>query len=204
MTAGPAHAHRVPDRSRPRYGEASLTPGPPGGPAVREENAAAALEVMSRFAVDPRLLAYLPPTMAPCATSQKEGYLGHPAEAFAGYRADGVARVVCEEKHMGSRAVALVCRDEKAAEDAFGVTGATGVLHTRTGRPSFGDPHLTEQVPARLRGRHLGHRRSLALREHALGLEALDRRAAGEPLWRVHEAVFAVPAVESEPVDPRL
>jgi hypothetical protein len=41
-------------------------------------------------------------------------------------------------------------------------------------------------------------------REYALGLEALDRGARGEPLWRVHEAVFAVLALESEPVDPRL
>ncbi|MCW2503120.1 MAG: prpE, partial [Actinomycetia bacterium] len=57
---------------------------------------------------------------------------------------------------------------------------------------------------ARLRGRQLGHKRSLALREYALGSEALDRLAAGEPLWRVHEPVFAVLALESEPVDPRL
>ena len=49
-----------------------------------------------------------------------------------------------------------------------------------------------------------GRKRSLALREYALGLEALDRAARGEPLWRVHEAVFAVLALESEPVDPRL
>src|SRR5690606_1980705 len=78
--------------------------------SIREENAAAALEVMSRFAVDPRLLPYLPPTMAPTATARADGYLEHPEEAFAQYREDGVARVVCEEKHMGSRAVALVCR----------------------------------------------------------------------------------------------
>ena len=45
---------------------------------------------------------------------------------------------------------------------------------------------------------------SLALREYALGLEALERFARGEPLWRVHECVFAVLALESEPVDPRL
>ncbi|MEU7512709.1 polynucleotide kinase-phosphatase [Streptomyces sp. NPDC042898] len=122
-----------------------------GNVAVREENAAAALEVMSRFAVDPRLLTYLPPTMAPTATSRAEGYLEHPAEAFAQYRADGVERVVCEEKHMGSRAVALVCRDEEAARGRFGVTGVTGVLHTRTGRPFFDDPAVTEQVLDRLR-----------------------------------------------------
>ncbi|MBA2809652.1 polynucleotide kinase-phosphatase [Streptomyces sp. KM273126] len=120
--------------------------------AVREENAAAALEVMSRFAVDPRLLPYLPPTMAPTATSQVEGYLEHPAEAFAQYEADGVARVVCEEKHMGSRAVALVCRDAAAAADRFGVTGGpTGSLYTRTGRPFFDDETMTEEILARVR-----------------------------------------------------
>ncbi len=123
-----------------------------GGVAVREENAAAALEVMSRFAVDPRLLPYLPPTMAPTATSRRDGYLEHPAEAFASYAREGVARVVCEEKHMGSRAVALVCRDADAARDRFGVDGGpTGSLYTRTGRPFFNDASVTEEILARLR-----------------------------------------------------
>ncbi|MFE6041976.1 polynucleotide kinase-phosphatase [Streptomyces sp. NPDC056452] len=119
--------------------------------AVREENAAAALEVMSRFAVDPRLLAYLPPTMAPTATSHEEGFLEHPAEAFAQYRADGVTKVVCEEKHMGSRAVALVCRDADTARERFGADGPTGALHTRTGRPFLDDVALTEVILGRLR-----------------------------------------------------
>ncbi|POX51601.1 polynucleotide kinase-phosphatase [Streptomyces sp. Ru72] len=122
-----------------------------GRVSVREENAAAALEVMSRFAVDPRLLPYLPPTMAPTATSHEEGYLEHPAEAFAQYREDGVERVVCEEKHMGSRAVALVCRDAEAAAKRFGVAGPTGSLFTRTGRPFFDDESVTEQILDRLR-----------------------------------------------------
>jgi protein phosphatase len=66
-------------------------------------------------------------------------------------------------------------------------------------------PDYTEPANlARLRQRGLAHKRSLALREYALGLEALDRVARGEPLWRVHECVFAVLALESEPVDPRL
>jgi len=56
----------------------------------------------------------------------------------------------------------------------------------------------------RLRVRNVGAKRSLAAREYALGLEALDRLVGGEPLWRVHECVFAVLALESEPVDPRL
>ncbi|GGU26077.1 polynucleotide kinase-phosphatase [Streptomyces lavendofoliae] len=130
-----------------------------GNVGVREENAAAALEVMSRFAVDPRLLAYLPPTMAPTAASREEGFLEHPAEAFAQYRSDGVERVVCEEKHMGSRAVALVCRDAEAARTRFGARGPTGALHTRTGRPFFTESMsgsatgeaMTEQVLDRLR-----------------------------------------------------
>ncbi|GAA3847053.1 polynucleotide kinase-phosphatase [Streptomyces lannensis] len=122
-----------------------------GRVSVREENAAAALEVMSRFAVDPRLLPYLPPTMAPTATSRVEGYLEHPAEAFAQYREDGVARVVCEEKHMGSRAVVLVCRDAETALSRFGVSGPTGSLYTRTGRPFFDDEAVTEEVLGRLR-----------------------------------------------------
>ncbi|MEV0371745.1 polynucleotide kinase-phosphatase [Streptomyces sp. NPDC050636] len=136
--------------------------------AVKEENSAAALEVMSRFAIDPRLLPYLPPTMAPCATSKEEarggaadeargeaaeeGYLEHPAEAFAAYRADGVREVVCEEKHMGSRAVVLVCRDEAAAAEHFGVPkGVTGALYTRTGRPFFDDAETTERILRRVR-----------------------------------------------------
>ncbi|MFI9644877.1 polynucleotide kinase-phosphatase [Streptomyces sp. NPDC052040] len=133
-----------------------------GRVAVREENAAAALEVMTRFAVDPRLLPYLPPTMAPTATSRVEGYLEHPAEAFAQYREDGVARVVCEEKHMGSRAVALVCRDAATARKRFGTgdasggasdggEGPTGALYTRTGRPFFDDGAVTEEILGRLR-----------------------------------------------------
>lgn len=122
-----------------------------GNVNVREENAAAALEVMSRFAVDPRLVPYLPPTMAPTATSSADGYLEHPAEAFAQYRKDGIAQVVCEEKHMGSRATVLICKDAGAARERFGVDGPTGSVYTRTGRPFFKDPEVTEEVLARLR-----------------------------------------------------
>ena len=68
----------------------------------------------------------------------------------------------------------------------------------------YGPDYAEPANLARLRQRGLSHKRSLALREYALGLEALDRVARGEPLWRVHECVFAVLALESEPVDPRL
>jgi protein phosphatase len=108
-----------------------------GRVTVREENAAAAIEVMSRFAVAPEQLLHLPPTMSPSATSSRPGLLEHPAEAFAYYRGEGVAEVVCQEKHMGSRAVALVRRD------------GSGVLHTRTGR-SFSGREVTTALTARL------------------------------------------------------
>ncbi len=107
-----------------------------GRVGVSAEQSAAALEVMSRFAVDPRWLPYLPPTMAPCATSALDDYLEHPEEAFAEFRAAGVQSVVCEEKHMGSRAIVLVCRDEDVAPARFGIRGP-GAVYTRTGRPFF-------------------------------------------------------------------
>ena len=107
---------------------------------VREENAAAALEVMSRFGVDPKWLIYLPPTMSPCATSDAGEWLEHPASALAYYRANGASRVVCQEKHMGSRAVVVVCRDEEVARVRFGVDrGTAGIIYTRTGRRFFDD-----------------------------------------------------------------
>jgi protein phosphatase len=107
---------------------------------IREENAAAALEVMSRFAADPRWLVYLPPAMSPCEASALPEFLEHPAEAFGYYTQEGVGRVVCEEKHMGSRAVVIVCRDGAAAERRFGVRNECGIVYTRTGRRFFDSP----------------------------------------------------------------
>lgn len=122
-----------------------------GNVTVREENAAAALEVMSRFAANPKWLIYLPPTMSPSETSREPGYLEHPAEAFGYYRHEGVPRVVCEEKHMGSRAVVIVCRDEDAARRRFGVEGeGIGIVYTRTGRRFFADTALEAELLARL------------------------------------------------------
>ena len=106
-----------------------------GNVTIREANATAALEVMSRFAANPKWLIYLPPTMSPCETSAEPGLLEHPAEAFTYFRNQGVDQVVCEEKHMGSRAVVIVCRDEHAARERFGVLeGEIGIVTTQTGR----------------------------------------------------------------------
>ncbi|MBS1792915.1 MAG: polynucleotide kinase-phosphatase [Acidobacteria bacterium] len=119
---------------------------------IREENATAALEVMSRFAANPKWLAYLPPTMSPSETSRADGFLEHPAEAFAYYRAQDVAQVVCEEKHMGSRAVVALCRDAETARTRFGVVGeGLGICATRTGRRFFEDREIETEFLERLR-----------------------------------------------------
>ena len=142
---------------------------------VRTENAAAALEVMSRFAIDPRWLIYLPPTMSPVATSTQAELLEHPAQAFEAYAADGVTQVVCEEKHMGSRAVALVCRDLESARARFGAPGdALGAVWTRTGRSFFG-PELTAALVDRIA---CGGRTGGPVRRAGVALAAARCRAA--------------------------
>lgn len=118
---------------------------------IREENAAAALEVMSRFAANPKWLIYLPPTMSPSETSSKPGLLEHPEQALGYYAKNGVQSVVCEEKHMGSRAVVVICRDEDAVRTRFGVTGeGRGIIYTRTGRRFFTSGSLEADLLDRL------------------------------------------------------
>mgnify|MGYP000871985195 FL=1 len=102
---------------------------------VGAEHAAGALEVMSRYALHPSLLPYLPPTMSPVATSGSAGFLEHPAEAFSQYAHWGIGQVICEEKHMGSRAVIYLRPGD-------------GAVYTRTGRAFF-----TPKLSARLLGR---------------------------------------------------
>ncbi|MCL2300243.1 MAG: polynucleotide kinase-phosphatase [Firmicutes bacterium] len=123
-----------------------------GGVAIREENATAAIEIMSRYAADPHWLIYLPPTMSPCETSPLEGYLEHPAQAFDYYKKRGVEKVVCERKHMGSRAVMIVCKDAAAAKACFLINdGKAGIIYTRTGRHFFDDNKIEEALLARVR-----------------------------------------------------
>ena len=68
----------------------------------------------------------------------------------------------------------------------------------------YGPEYTAQENIERLRSRGLNAKRSLALREFALGVEGLERFTRREPLRRVHECVFGVLALESEPVDPRL
>ena len=123
-----------------------------GNITVREENSAAALEVMSRFALDPRWLVYLPPTISPCDTSKLPEMLEHPAEVFTYFRNNGVSRVVCEEKHMGSRAIVVLGQDAEVIGRRFGITGeGIGTCYTRTGRRFFEDHDLETQFLERVR-----------------------------------------------------
>ena len=123
-----------------------------GNVTVREEQAAAALEVMSRFALDPRWLVYLPPTISPCETSKLPGLLEHPAEVFAYYRNNGVSSVVCEEKHMGSRAIVVAGRRSDVIERRFGIASeSAGACYSRTGRRFFEDLALEAQFLERVR-----------------------------------------------------
>jgi protein phosphatase len=84
------------------------------------------------------------------------------------------------------------------------VQPAVKVRGTEYLRIIYGPEYTAKEHMERLRQRHLGTKRSLALREFALGIEALERFVRREPLRRVHECVFGVLALESEPVDPRL
>ena len=99
---------------------------------IREENATAALEVMSRFALDPRWLIYLPPTMSPPATTHATGLLEHPAEAFAYFRATGVdaGRLRGEAHGLARRRRRLPRRRRRARAASASPTATAGVdLH---------------------------------------------------------------------------
>ena len=121
------------------------------GITIPEENTASALEVMSRFAADPHWLIYLPPTMSPCRASSMEDYMEYPWEAFQYYQKNGVERVICERKHMGSRAVIVLCRTADTAKRRFGVgDGGRGIIYTRTGRRFFEETGMEAEILERL------------------------------------------------------
>ena len=118
---------------------------------IREENAIAALEVMSRFAINPKWLIYLPPTMSPCATSDLPDFLEHPTQAINYYKKRGIEKIVCEEKHMGSRAVLVICKDENVALERFGIAqGGKGICYTRTGRNFFNNSAIEKEFLDRI------------------------------------------------------
>ena len=118
---------------------------------IDEKNVNSALEIMSRFSADPHWLIYLPPTMSPCETSQTDGFLEYPPEAFEYYRKNGIKNVVCEKKHMGSRAVIVLCHTPETAVKRFGIDdGTSGIIYTRTGRRFFDNPETERNLLKRL------------------------------------------------------
>jgi protein phosphatase len=125
-----------------------------GNVTVREQNGTAALEVISRFAANPKWLIYLPPTMSPAEASEVSGFLEHPKEAFQYFSKQKVSRVVSQRKHMGSRAIVTVCKDVESARERFGITnGEGGIIYTRTGRRFFSDSEIEDQLLERVRQR---------------------------------------------------
>jgi protein phosphatase len=106
---------------------------------------------MSRFAIDPKWLIYLPPTMSPCETSSEQELLEHPREALAYFRRNAQHRAICEQKHMGSRAIAIVCRNEGVPRKRFGVADeGIGTVYTRTGRRFFDDREMETSLLLRV------------------------------------------------------
>ncbi len=173
-----------------------------GRVSVRPENAAPALEVMSRFAIAPSWLIYLPPTMAPVEASAVDGVLEHPTEAFSAFRKHKVERVVCEEKHMGSRAVVVIARNQEAARRRFAERGErTGVVYTRTGREFFAGElgvELVRRITAAAEGAGLFD--ELDTDWLALDAELLPWSAKAQGLLRAQYAQVGAAARASMPV----
>jgi protein phosphatase len=138
--AAPSTPERAPDQLEVSdvLGKRGVRTGLHGRVTIPAENSSAALEVLSRYAVAPRWLAYLPPTMAPVGELPER-----PEQAFDHYAGAGVEQVVLQAKHMGSRAVVLLGRSEAAAALRFGArpaSGETGIVLSRTGRRLLADP----------------------------------------------------------------
>lgn len=118
---------------------------------IPEENSLAALEVASRFAIDPRWLIYVPPTMAASPTAIEGPFLERPEMALNFYATRGVTDLVVQEKHMGSRAIVVLSASQDAAQKRFGVEDdKVGVVYTRTGRPFFKDERQEAEVIERV------------------------------------------------------
>ncbi|MBY0012565.1 polynucleotide kinase-phosphatase [Paenibacillus typhae] len=117
--------------------------------SVRGDYVKAAVDSVSHYTVPLEELVYIPPTMSPTpSVSADESYLEHPQEAFDYFRSQGVSTMVAEKKHMGSRAVLLLFRDEQAAVSYIG-RPALGTIYSRTGRAFF-DRETEAKVLARL------------------------------------------------------
>ncbi|MBH0157404.1 polynucleotide kinase-phosphatase [Fictibacillus sp. 5RED26] len=104
---------------------------------VKDGVVKSAIDSVSHFTVPIEELIYIPPTMSPTPEPSKlEDYLEHPAEAFDYYRTNGIETMVVQKKHMGSRGILLLFKDNEAAEKYLG-RQTLGTINTRNGRPFF-------------------------------------------------------------------
>ncbi len=118
---------------------------------VDMSKAGRALEDITRFAIDPRWLIYLPPTMSPADSSDLPEFLEHPLEAIEYYRSYGQQSIVAQEKHMGSRAIAVICKDKQSVLEHFHIdTDELGVCYTKSGRHFFSSPSQRTEFVERL------------------------------------------------------
>jgi len=138
--------------------------------------------------------------MSPCETSQEEGFLEHPAQAFSHFRSVGISRVVCQEKHMGSRSVVIVCRDEETTRRRFGVVNdGNGTVFTRTGRRFFEDAALEQELveTVRIALDQCGFWKELATDWVCLDCELMPWSAKAQQLLRTQYAAVGSAATAS-------
>ena len=137
-------------------GKRVIETGHHGRVTVREENAAAALEVMSRFAVDPRWLLYLPPTMSPSPTSGRPDLLEHPAEAFAAYRARASPTWSARKSTWARGPCCSPAGTRRRPGPVRGAGRHARGGYTRTGRPFFGPGRSRTRAGPYAGGRRAG------------------------------------------------
>ena len=127
--------------------------------------------------------------MAPCRAAPEGDLLERPAEAFEHYRKRRVKTIVCQDKHMGSRGIVVVTRDDDTAQRRFGITdGGTGCVYTRTGRRFFDDPEREAAVLGRLRAAFEASRlwKTLKTDWACLDCEIMPWNAKGADLIKHH------------------
>lgn len=109
---------------------------------IKKKYTDSALETISRFTIDPKWLIYLPPTMSPASSSSLEDYLEYPTEAFNYFRDNNIELVTCQKKHMGSRCIIIVCKNNEVVKKRFNIKNDNdriGIIYSRTGRKMFDD-----------------------------------------------------------------
>lgn len=104
---------------------------------IAKENVLAAMDTFSHTTLPLEQIVYIPPTMSPTPqTSSLDDYLEHPTEAFNYYKKNGVKKMIAEKKHMGSRAVIFIAKNNAVAKKMIN-SDSLGYIATRNGRPFF-------------------------------------------------------------------